>query len=97
MKNFYLPLMDNNIDKKDIKALVDFLSQKEIPRLTNGPKVVEFEKAWGEWLGTKYNLMVNSGASANELTMLALKYLYGDGENNNTTIDLDIRCSICNI
>ena len=31
MKNFYLPLMDNNIDKKDIKALVDFLSQKEIP------------------------------------------------------------------
>ena len=80
MKNFYLPLMDNNIDKKDIKALVDFLSQKEIPRLTNGPKVAEFEKAWGKWLGTKYNLMVNSGASANELTMLALKYLYGDGE-----------------
>ena len=72
--------MDNNIDKKDIKDLVDFLSQEQIPRLTNGPKVVEFEKAWGKWLGTKYNLMVNSGASANELTMLALKYLYGDGE-----------------
>ena len=80
MEKFYLPLMDNNIDKKDIKDLVDFLSQEQIPRLTNGPKVVEFEKAWGKWLGTKYNLMVNSGASANELTMLALKYLYGDGE-----------------
>ncbi len=58
MEKFYLPLMDNNIDKKDIKALVDFLSQQEIPRLTNGPKVKEFEKAWGKWLGTKYNVMV---------------------------------------
>jgi CDP-6-deoxy-D-xylo-4-hexulose-3-dehydrase len=80
MSNFYLPLMSDNIDKEDVKAVVDFLSQDSIPKLTNGPKVVEFENAWGEWLGTKYNLMVNSGASANELTMLALNYLYGEGE-----------------
>ena len=72
--------MSDNIDKEDIKSLIDFLSQDQIPKLTNGPKVVEFENAWGEWLGTKYNLMLNSGASANELTMLAMKYLYGDGE-----------------
>jgi len=80
MNNFYLPLMSDNIDKEDVKALVDFLSQDQIPKLTNGPKVIEFENAWGNWLGTKYNLMVNSGASANELTMLALNYIYGDGE-----------------
>ena len=80
MSNFYLPLMSDNIDKEDVKAVVDFLSQDSIPKLTNGPKVVEFENAWGEWLGTKYNLMVNSGASANELTMLSLNYLYGEGE-----------------
>jgi CDP-6-deoxy-D-xylo-4-hexulose-3-dehydrase len=80
MSNFYLPLMSDNIDKEDVKALVDFLSQDQIPKLTNGPKVVEFENAWGNWLGTKYNLMVNSGASANELTMLALNYIHGDGE-----------------
>jgi CDP-6-deoxy-D-xylo-4-hexulose-3-dehydrase len=80
MDNFYLPLMSDNIDREDINAVVDFLSQDSIPKLTNGPKVVEFENAWGEWLGTKYNLMVNSGASANELTMLALNYLYGEGE-----------------
>ena len=80
MNNFYLPLMSDNIDKSDINSVVEFLTQENIPKLTNGPKVLEFENAWGEWLGTKYNLMVNSGASANEITMLALNYLYGDGE-----------------
>ena len=80
MDNYYLPLMSDNIDKDDIRCLVDFLNQDPIPKLTNGPKVKEFENAWGEWLGTKYNLMVNSGASANELTMLALNYIYGEGE-----------------
>ena len=80
MNNFYLPLMSDNIDKSDIKSVIDFLSSHPITKLTNGPKVVEFENTWGEWLGTKYNLMVNSGASANELTMLALNYIHGEGE-----------------
>ena len=77
---FYLPLMNDNIDKEDINSVIEFLSQDKIPKLTNGPKVVEFEEAWGEWLGTKYNLFVNSGASANELTMLALAHIIGEGE-----------------
>jgi CDP-6-deoxy-D-xylo-4-hexulose-3-dehydrase len=72
--------MNDNIDKEDINNVIDFLSQDKIPKLTNGPKVVEFENSWGEWLGTKYNLMVNSGASANELTMLALAHIVGEGE-----------------
>jgi CDP-6-deoxy-D-xylo-4-hexulose-3-dehydrase len=72
--------MNDNIDKQDIQCVIDFLSQENIPKLTNGPKVVEFEKAWGEWLETKYNLFVNSGASANELTMLALAHIVGEGE-----------------
>ncbi len=80
MNNFYLPLMEENIDREDVNSLVNFLNQTPIPKLTNGPKVVEFENAWGQWLGTKYNLMVNSGASANELTILALNELYEDGE-----------------
>jgi CDP-6-deoxy-D-xylo-4-hexulose-3-dehydrase len=78
--SFYLPLMNDNIDKSDIQSVIDFLSQDKIPKLTNGPKVVEFENAWGEWLGSKYNLFVNSGASANELTMLALAHIIGEGE-----------------
>jgi CDP-6-deoxy-D-xylo-4-hexulose-3-dehydrase len=77
---FYLPLMNDNIDKEDINNVIDFLSQDKIPKLTNGPKVVEFENSWGEWLGAKYNLMVNSGASANELTMLAIAHIVGEGE-----------------
>ncbi len=80
MNKFFLPLMNDNIDKQDIQSVIDFLSQETIPKLTNGPKVVEFENAWGEWLGTKYNLFVNSGASANELTMLALAHIIGEGE-----------------
>jgi CDP-6-deoxy-D-xylo-4-hexulose-3-dehydrase len=72
--------MEDNIDREDVTSLINFLSQSPIPKLTNGPKVVEFENAWGQWLGTKYNLMVNSGASANELTMLALNYIHEDGE-----------------
>lgn len=77
---YQIPLMENNIEKDDINELIEFLSQNEIPKLTNGPKVVEFEAKWGEWLGTKYNLMVNSGASANEITLLALAHIYGKGE-----------------
>jgi CDP-6-deoxy-D-xylo-4-hexulose-3-dehydrase len=77
---FTHPLMDDNIDKKDLQCVIDFLSQDRIPKLTNGPQVIEFENKWGEWLGTKYNLFVNSGASANELTMLALAHIYGEGE-----------------
>lgn len=80
MSNFFLPLMNDNIDKEDVNSVISFLSQNNIPKLTNGPKVVEFENAWGQWLGTKYNLFVNSGASANELTMLAISHLIGEGE-----------------
>jgi CDP-6-deoxy-D-xylo-4-hexulose-3-dehydrase len=72
--------MNDNIDKEDINSVIDFLSQDRIPKLTNGPKVEEFENAWGNWLGSKYNLFVNSGASANELTMLAIAHIIGECE-----------------
>lgn len=78
---FKMPLMTDNIFKDDINNLIEFLKQEPIPRLTNGPKILEFEEKWNEWLGTKYSVMVNSGTSANELTMLALSYIHGnDGE-----------------
>ena len=80
MKSFNLPLMSDNISREDINSVVDFLNQDPIPKLTNGPKVKEFEQKWSEWLGVKHSLMVNSGTAANELTMLAIKYLYGEGE-----------------
>ncbi len=76
----YIPLMEDNIVREDVDAIISFLSQKKIPKLTNGPKVVEFEKAWSDWLGTKKSVFVNSGHSANQVTMLAIKHLYGGGE-----------------
>lgn len=80
MNKFKLPLMSDNISREDINSVIEFLQQDPIPKLTNGPKVVEFEQKWSEWLGVKHSLMVNSGTAANELTMLALKHIYGGGE-----------------
>jgi CDP-6-deoxy-D-xylo-4-hexulose-3-dehydrase len=71
--------MINNVEREDLNFLIDYLKQDD-PKLTHGPKVQEFEEAWSKWLGVKYSVMLNSGSSANDLTLLALKYLVGDGE-----------------
>lgn len=77
--NMKWPLMNNNISRSDANAIINFLSQDPLPILTNSIKVKEFENKWGEWLGTKYNVMVNSGSAANELSLLYLKYMFPDG------------------
>ena len=41
MSDFFIPLMDNNIDKDDINSLIQFLDPNNIPKLTNGDKVME--------------------------------------------------------
>lgn len=74
------PLMSNNINRDDLNELVSFLNQDPAPILTNSKKVLEFEKVWSDWLGVKYSVFVNSGSSANILTLAIIKYLYGDGE-----------------
>lgn len=88
------PLISNNITNEDIECLIDFLRKSD--RFTNGSKVVEFEKAWSEWLGVKHSLFVNSGSSANYLTMAGIKELYGDGEVIVSPIgwESDIACII---
>ena len=73
------PLMQNNITRSDLNKLIDYLKQPD-PQLTNGPQVRKFEEEWSSWLGVKYSIMVNSGSSANDLTMMALKELRGEGE-----------------
>jgi len=70
--------MENNITKADIDVLIDFL--KEMPRLTQSENVSLFEKEWSEWLGVQHSVFINSGASANLITMAAIKHLYGGGE-----------------
>jgi CDP-4-dehydro-6-deoxyglucose reductase, E1 len=73
MKNFKWPLMSNNILPNDKKVLVDFINRSD--KFTNGPKVKEFEKKWSKWLGVKYSTFVNSGASANLISINILKEL----------------------
>ena len=72
------PLINDNVTKSDRQVLSDFILSGE--RLTNGPKVKEFERIWSEWLGVKHSVMVNSGASANYISIAMVKELKGKGE-----------------
>lgn len=77
--NLNLPLMRNNIARTDLDAVIAYLSQND-PPLTHSKQTLAFEREWSEWLGVKYSVFVNSGASANLLTMAVLKEAFGPGE-----------------
>ena len=76
--DFNWPLINDNISQTDREVLADFCLNGE--RFTNGPKVKEFERIWSEWLGVKHSVMVNSGASANYISIAMVKELLGEGE-----------------
>lgn len=79
MKQLDWPLMRNNIQHADKLALMEFLAGEHLPQLTNGPQVRTFEEEFAAWLGCKYAVMVNSGASANLITMAAIREREGPG------------------
>ena len=72
------PLMRNNISREDLDAVIEHLKQDD-PILTHGANVRAFEDEWSAWLGVKYSVFVNSGASANLLTMAVLKIRHPEG------------------
>ena len=72
------PLMRNNVRPEDLESVIKLL-QEEDPKLTAGPRVKEFEEQWSQWLGVKYSIFVNSGSSANLLTLAWLKKEYPEG------------------
>ena len=74
VKMFSHPLMDNNILPEDLKKVISFLNRKKII-LTQSKFVKQFENEWSKWLGVKYSVFVNSGSSANILTLAILKTL----------------------
>ena len=80
MKIFYHPLMDNNITKSDVNSVINFLKGNKDRIFTQSLKVKQFENQWSKWLGVNYSIFVNSGSSANLITLLAVKILYGTGE-----------------
>src|SRR3989344_5392471 len=72
------PLMENNITCEDLNTVISFLGNN--PVLTQSKQVEAFEEAWSSWLGVKYSVFVNSGSSANLITLASLKEHYGTGE-----------------
>ena len=66
------PLMHNNFLKSDMGAVRKLIKNKDLI-LTQSKKVSEFEQKWSKWLGVRYSVFVNSGSSANFLSMLILK------------------------
>ena len=72
------PLMRNNIAREDLDAVIDHLKQDD-PILTQSVNVRAFEEEWSQWLGVKYSVFVNSGASANLLSMALLKMRHPEG------------------
>lgn len=72
------PLMRNNILREDLDAVIRHLRQDD-PILTQGANVRSFEEEWSQWLGVKHSVFVNSGASANLLTMAMLRLRHPEG------------------
>lgn len=70
-----IPYGKQNITEKDIEAVVAALSSDF---LTQGPKILEFEQKFAEYIGCKYAVAVSNGTAALHLSTLALHVKPGD-------------------
>jgi len=68
------PLMHNNFTNHDLMKVKKLLKKKNII-LTQSTEVEKFEKAWSKWLGVKHSTFVNSGSSANFISIKILQIL----------------------
>jgi len=68
-----ISLVSDTINRDDIDALIKWLQQDPIPRLTKGDLTVLLEERWAKKVGTKHSVFVNSGSSAILLLLAALK------------------------
>jgi len=79
LKTLDWPLMRDNITREDLDAVIAYLRLPD-PMLTQSKNVQAFEEEWSNWLGVKHSVFVNSGSSANLITLAALRELRGPGE-----------------
>lgn len=70
-----IPYGRQNITEEDIQAVIETLKSDY---LTQGPKILEFEKAFAEYIGCKYAVAVANGTAALHLNCLALDVKEGD-------------------
>ena len=64
-----------SIDQNDIEAVISTLQSNY---LTQGPKVLEFEKKFAKYVGSNYAVAVNNATSGLHLSVLALNLSKGD-------------------
>lgn len=69
----FYKLAEDSWDSVEKNSLINHIKSNK--RLTYGKYVKNFEKIFSDYLGTKYSVMVNSGGSANLLSILSLFYL----------------------
>ncbi len=70
--------MRNNILREDLDPVIEHLRQDD-PILTHGAHVRAFESEWSNWVGVTHSVFVNSGSSANLLSMSILKIAHPEG------------------
>jgi len=76
-------LQENVFFTKDLKEIANFISKN--PKFTQGKLVKNFEKKFSLWNDSKYSIFVNSGSSANLITLNAAKTIY-NWKNNDEII-----------
>ena len=74
-------LMNNNFTSQDLVKVKTLLKKKNII-LTQSTQVENFEKKWSKWLGVKYSIFVNSGSSANFISIKILQILNKNSSKN---------------
>lgn len=75
MNTKIIPYGRQNIDQDDINAVIEAL-QSDF--LTQGPKVLEFELKFSNYIGSKFAVAVNNATSGLHLAVLALKVRPGE-------------------
>jgi hypothetical protein len=75
MEQKLIPYGRQNITQEDIDAVIIALQSDY---LTQGPKIIEFEKAFATYIGSKFAVAVSNGTAALHLCALALDVKEGD-------------------
>lgn len=70
-----IPYGRQNITQEDINVVIEALQSDY---LTQGPKILEFEKAFAEYVGSTFAVAVSNGTAALHLCALALDVKEGD-------------------
>ena len=72
-KKILYPLLENAISKEDVRIGINVIKSKY---LTMSKITRKFEKYFAKYFNVKYAVMVNSGSSANLLSVFVAKYAY---------------------